>query len=60
ERSTNIVKGVYQISLEGEIVNEFSSISSAERNTRINKKSIRAVLNGQQKTAGGYYWLFKE
>ena len=56
----SIAKTIYQISLEGEIINEFSSINSAERITKINRKSIRAVLSGFQKTAGGYYWIFKE
>lgn len=55
-----IAKAIYQISLDGEIINEFSSINSAERSTKINRKSIRAVLSGFQKTAGGYYWMFKE
>ena len=53
----NTSKSIYQVDSTGEIVAEFDSINSAERRTGINRKSIRDVLNGRQKTAGGYYWL---
>lgn len=55
----NTSKSIYQVDSTGEIVAEFDSINSAERRTGINRKSIRDVLNGRQKTAGGYYWLRK-
>lgn len=55
----NTSKSIYQVDSTGEIVAEFDSINSAERLTGINRKSIRDVLNGRQKTAGGYYWLRK-
>ena len=55
----NVSKSIYQVDSTGEIVAEFDSINSAERRTGINRKSIRDVLNGRQKTAGGYYWIRK-
>lgn len=38
----------------------FSSITEASHQTRTNYSSIRAVLKGIQKTAGGYHWQYVE
>ena len=51
---------VLQISPDGEIIAEFSSIGSAEKATGVNRKSIRSVLNGVQKEAGGFLWTSVE
>lgn len=59
-KHTNKSIPIYQVSLEGEILAEFDSIGKAEKATGINRKSIRCVLNGVQKQAGGYIWLYKE
>ena len=45
---------------DGEIIAEFSSIGSAEKATGVNRKSIRSVLNGVQKEAGGFLWTSVE
>lgn len=34
----------------------FTSIRDAEKELKINDKNISSVLNGRQKTAGGYHW----
>ncbi len=47
-----------QISLDGEILNEFQSVGEAVRQTGINSKSIRDAANGIQKTAGGFRWMY--
>lgn len=55
----NSPKSIYQISEMGEIVGEYDSINAAEKATGINRKSIRDVLYGRQKRAGGFYWKGK-
>lgn len=45
---------VNQINKNGDVVNTFKSISSAERKTGINH--ISCVTLGKRKQAGGFYW----
>lgn len=45
---------VQQYNLDGELIGEYPSISSAETITRV--RHIGEVLNKQRKTAGGYLW----
>lgn len=54
-------RAVYQMTLEGQIIAEFESISEAERKTHISNTSISSVLRheGFHKTAGGYNWIYK-
>jgi len=59
-KADNQSKAVLQLSLEGEIIAEFSSIGNAEKATGINRKSIRSVLSGTQKQAGGFFWIKKD
>ena len=40
----------------GEIIEIFPSIKSAAKSVGINPSGIRDVINGKQKTAGGYFW----
>lgn len=47
---------VGQYTLDGQLVAEFLSISSAEKATGI--YNISRVCNGERKTAGGYKWKF--
>lgn len=51
-------KKVKQISLVGELINEFEGVREAERNTGISSKSISKVALGQRKSAGGYVWKY--
>ncbi|MDO4759945.1 MAG: zinc-ribbon domain-containing protein [Candidatus Saccharibacteria bacterium] len=53
-------KKVYQYSLNGELINEFESLSDAQKSTGILKTSICNVCNGLTKTAGGYIWSYTE
>ena len=41
---------------EGNIINEFNSLSEAIRITNINSKSIRSCCKGVYKHAGGFVW----
>lgn len=58
--SKGVSRSVYQVSLDGEIIAEYPSISKAAKAAGTNSKSIICVLNGVQKTAGNYYWVYKE
>ncbi len=49
-------KSVVQLNKDGEFVAEFKSISEAGRQTGIDFRLISSVLNGKQKTTGGYRW----
>ena len=49
-------KPVLQISKDGEILNEFRSIKDAECYIGV---SIKKVLRGGGKTAGGFIWRYK-
>lgn len=42
--------------LEGNLVMSYPSLISAERETGINRKYIRACLNGERQTAGKMFW----
>lgn len=50
-------KPVYQYDLEGNFINEFPSISEAERQIG---GDIKSACAGRQKTAGGFIWKYKE
>lgn len=53
-------KPVIQYSLSGKKLAEFDSLSDASRRLSINPGNIYNVLNGRQKTAGGFKWKFKD
>ena len=57
KHQTKTVKGVHIVSKETVI---FSSLSEAEKTTKIARQSIRACCNGKSKTAGGYVWSYIE
>jgi len=51
------IKPILKIALDGSILEEFSSIKEAMEKTNINPKR---VLKGTGKTAGGFFWAYKE
>ena len=53
-------KKVIQLDLSGNTVNEFESLARASKACGIHVKNIRNVIQGKQKTAGGYKWKLKE
>lgn len=55
-------RNVIQLSLNGEYIAEYISADEAQRKTGINRSSIRRCcdVNHQQKTAGGFKWLYKD
>lgn len=49
---------VQKISLEGDIVGMYDSVSEASRASAVSSSKICAVCNGIRKTAGGYKWEY--
>jgi len=49
-------KRYMQMDDDGNLINEFESLSEAIKITDINSKSIRDCCNGKQKHAGGFVW----
>ena len=60
EITTPEAKEVIQLDLDGSIIKTFPSITSASKICGVCTKNIRNVINGKQKTAGGYKWKLKE
>lgn len=51
-------KIVKQYSLEGVLIEEFSSVSEASKKTGCNKTSIAKVCRGERKKCGNYFWTY--
>lgn len=47
---------VHQLSLDDNIIAEFSSIQNAANATNINPKNINNCVNGHQGPSGGFRW----
>jgi len=64
DKKEGIVKGdskpVIQYDKNFNKINEYHSISEADRQTGIDFRNISAVLNGKRKTTGGFIWRFKD
>ena len=56
----SVGKPIYKLSVNGELISEFSSISEAARNTLISIGAISRCATGISKTAGGFIWRFKK
>lgn len=52
-------KIVQQLSLEGEFVMEYKSIHEANRQTKIDRKSIKLCAENKHRHAGGFLWRYK-
>ena len=50
---------VSQLDLDGNIINEYESISSASKITGIIKSNIINCLSGNKQSAGGFKWSYK-
>lgn len=53
-------KAIVQMDKNGEFIAEYESAREAERQTKVSYKNISLVVNGKNKTAGGYKWKIKE
>ena len=57
---TYFSKIVLQYTTDNILIGEFVSASEASRQTNINANCIRDCCRGNQKTAGGFIWRYKE
>lgn len=53
-------RAVLQMTDNGNIINEFCSISEASDTIGVGYDSIKGVLQKKQKHAGGFYWQYKD
>lgn len=51
---------VQQLSLDGELINEFESCVVAAECTGLKKGQISATARGKQHTSGGFIWKYKK
>lgn len=58
--SRKIMKAIFQMNLNGQIIKRFDGIVEAQRETNIKQKNISNCVNKHSKTAGGYKWRFVE
>lgn len=49
---------IYQFDLQGNLINQYNSITEAAQASHIDKSTICACCNGRQKTGGGYQWSY--
>ena len=59
-RTEKTIKPVYGINKTSGLIVEFSSIMEAERALGINNSHIVKCCKGKQKSAGGFYWMYKD
>lgn len=52
-------KPIFQISLDGQFIREYSSSGEASKMTGISQGNINLCCNGIRRTASGYIWKFK-
>lgn len=53
-------KTVIQMDRFGNVIEEFESIASAHRKTKVDNTGIVNCCKGKQNNAGGFYWRYKE
>lgn len=53
-------KLVIQLTLDGDYITEYPSVSEAFRQTNITTSHISACCKGKRKSANGYRWMYKE
>lgn len=58
-KESPVSKPIYQMSLDGEIINEFDSATIAAKETKVKRQKISCCCTGTRKTAGGYKWKHK-
>ena len=56
----SVMRAVIQMNKNGNVLNEFASITEASNVTNTSIANISMCCKGNRKTAGGYKWKFKE
>ena len=59
-RKGNGFKPVIQLSLDGEFIAEYESISEANRALGVKESHIGQVCRGQRQISNGYKWKYKQ
>lgn len=59
-RNARISKPVQQFSMDGRLINTWSSMMEAERVTGVNQGNISSCCNGKLPTAGRFVWRYAE
>lgn len=59
-RNIKLEKKIVQITLDGEFVKEWESLSSVSKSMNITTGNLSKVCKGRQNSAGGYKWMYKE
>ena len=54
------IKPVVQLDKDGSFINEYGSISEAEKETGIDNRFISTVCKDRRRTAHGFHWMYKE
>lgn len=49
---------VEQLSMEGEVIRQFASLSEAARSVDQHESNICRVISGARKSCGGYRWRY--
>lgn len=58
--NTGVGRAILQIDVDGNTIAEYPSKRAAASSTGINTRGISDVLDGVQKTAGGFVWKYKD
>lgn len=59
----NLISGkreIYQLDKNNKIIKKWNTIKEAHQTLKLSRTSINAVLSGRNKTAGGFFWCYKE
>jgi hypothetical protein len=59
-KSKRYTRPVYQLSIDGQVIQKYQSITSASDNTKISKSDIASVCKGKRRIAGTYNWCYVE
>ena len=52
-------KAIEQLTMDGEVIQEWVSTAEASRKTKVNKGGIINCMKGRTDSAGGYRWRYK-
>lgn len=59
-RETKVSKPILQLTIAGEILNEWPSVTSAEQANGLDRSQIRKCCKGELKTSGGFAWAYAD
>lgn len=60
ERQKQETRIIYQFDKEGNLINQYNSITDAATKLQLDKSKICACCKGRQKTSGGFQWSYNK